>query len=221
MRKKGCKYQQNDPRAVCADRNFIDRRIFWFTKGNIFCETCRGKMDSGWRRLRRTRWRFIDIENPCWLRVWWGGMRRGSNGGRKIIVIIWKIVNRVEKSVGSEMITVVCRPTDSYVVWRTLIETLTRFVCAYLRVCTLNQTSICCACTLRTWEMMRATRSHRCSIRITVQIVKYFCSLFFSSLFPFSKNIFDIMQNTNWKRIESSSSYSGRDKVLSFFFIRV
>lgn len=65
---------------------------------------------------------------------------------------------------------------------------------------------------------MRATRSHRCSIRITVQIVKYFCSLFFSSLFPFSKNIFDIMQNTNWKRIESSSSYSGRDKVLSFFF---
>lgn len=130
MRKKGCKYQQNDPRAVCADRNFIDRRIFWFTKGNIFCETCRGKMDSGWRRLRRTRWRFIDIENPCWLRVWWGGMRRGSNGGRKIIVIIWKIVNRVEKSVGSEMITVVCRPTDSYVVWRTLIETLTRFVCA-------------------------------------------------------------------------------------------
>lgn len=45
----------------------------------------------------------LKIHAGCGYDKGWEG---SSGGGREIIVIIWKIVNRVKKSVSSEMITV-------------------------------------------------------------------------------------------------------------------
>lgn len=85
----------------------MDRRIFWFTKEEIsFVKRPEERWipgDGDWGGLNGDL-SILKIHAGC-------GMVRnekdGSNGGRKIIVIIWKIVNRVKKSVSSEMITVV------------------------------------------------------------------------------------------------------------------